>query len=349
MKRPPKLSPDIVEPLFCGSSKVLQNFRHNSHNISPQKKILKIHRRASAGAQGELFTPVKQGSEEIFTRRKPRKMPELWTPKRGKCERFGWLALWGLALGETHLGMTHSWQSILPGDFVKTYLQKISSKILVSLVSLLSHLCIIPPVFPLSLCFLTSWSQYCAHMVMLQANVSKNCHRGQNCYKTTCSNSALTPYGFIEASLLHYYLSSHFWFWGLNCSINPKFGSCLFSFQLWCLPNSETGTQIYLLKLEHLWMNRQAFSVSTKFFHQLKTLSEIISRSNHYSSLQDHHTILQKVFTCNATLAEESYDFKFWIFLDAMKTGMRGHSPRPAFYKPAPLFLSNSKGHVTSS
>ena len=52
--------PEMFEPLFCGSEKIPQNSRHISHQIS-LRKIKKIHRRASAGAQGERRGHWKMG------------------------------------------------------------------------------------------------------------------------------------------------------------------------------------------------------------------------------------------------------------------------------------------------
>ena len=52
---PRNFPPNFFEPLFCGSEKIPQNSRQNSHQISQisLRKIQKNHRRASAGEQGE--------------------------------------------------------------------------------------------------------------------------------------------------------------------------------------------------------------------------------------------------------------------------------------------------------
>ena len=53
-----EIFPEIFEPLFCGSEKIPgkfpPNFPQNFPNF-PAKNQKKIHRRASAGAQGELL------------------------------------------------------------------------------------------------------------------------------------------------------------------------------------------------------------------------------------------------------------------------------------------------------
>ena len=47
---------EILEPLFCGSEKIPQDSRQISHQIFLRNQKKK-HRRASAGAQGEIFRP----------------------------------------------------------------------------------------------------------------------------------------------------------------------------------------------------------------------------------------------------------------------------------------------------
>ena len=53
-KNAPEFSQNFFEPLFCGSEKIPQNSRQIPHESS-LPKIKKIHRRASAEAQGESF------------------------------------------------------------------------------------------------------------------------------------------------------------------------------------------------------------------------------------------------------------------------------------------------------
>ena len=56
-----EISPEIVETLVCGSEKIPENSRQISCNISLPKITKKIHRRASAGAQGEQISNTNKG------------------------------------------------------------------------------------------------------------------------------------------------------------------------------------------------------------------------------------------------------------------------------------------------
>ena len=71
-KNAPKIFPETLEPLFCGSAKTQQNSCQNSHQISLPK--IKNHRRAFAGARCVLKTlacrqrcaPAEWNLHEIF-------------------------------------------------------------------------------------------------------------------------------------------------------------------------------------------------------------------------------------------------------------------------------------------
>ena len=57
-----EISPEMFEPLFCGSAKIPQNCRQISCKIFPPQNQKKIHRRASAGAPGgQTFGHQKKG------------------------------------------------------------------------------------------------------------------------------------------------------------------------------------------------------------------------------------------------------------------------------------------------